>query len=217
MTYPNKRSKTARVTDIIGPKHKTPHDTALDNYEQSVGGRDKMLLILDASPDEDAKKLRNLMLADMENTRTGSLYSFRNLCRKVNLNILDVTRIHVQVLNSQAALAVMQVHAENMPGLVVDTYQDASSSSNACPKCLGEGRILHRKQEVDCFNCKGTGQIRTPGSNTDRRLLFEAAGLTKKQGPEFSQVNIDKAAFFSNGPPLESAVKSVGKLLKEES
>ena len=190
-------------------------DIALDNFEKSHGGRDEMMDLLSRSQDDDAQKLLALMETDLTQCKTGSPQAFRNLCHAVGLNLMDLTRIHVQVLKSQAALEVMKVHAERMPGLVADTYEDAASRTSACPKCLSRGKLYYRRKEIECTECSGTGKVRIHGSAPDRRLLYEAAGLIKKQGPEFNQTNIDKAVFLGGAPSLESSVKRVSKLLKE--
>ena len=194
---------------------KRREDIALDNFEMSVGGRDEMMGLLSRSTDEDAQKLLTLMETDLTQCKTGSRQAFRNLCHAVGLNLMDMVRIHVQVLNSQAALEVMKVHAERMPGLVADTYDDAASRQASCPKCLGRGKLYYRRKEIECAECSGTGKVRIPGSAPDRRLVYEAAGLIRKQGPEFSQTNIDKAVFLGGMAPLEASVKRVSKLLKE--
>ena len=115
------------------------HERALENYQHSLGGRAALMELLERSNDPDGQRL----LAYLSDPQFQA-NSIRRAFRELGLTIMDLTRIHTRVLVSRAAIQIARIHAERMPSLLEDTYNDAMPRIKTCEGCFGEGRIYHQ-------------------------------------------------------------------------
>jgi hypothetical protein len=105
-----------------------------------------------------------------------------------------------------------------IPKIAADVVEDAQSVKVICPHCDGWGFVgvpEHLQENlgskmIDCPNCEGAGMIRKPGSDVDRKRMFDAAGWARKGGGDGVQVNVNAGQF----PSVESVIELMERAKK---
>lgn len=182
---------------------------AWENFEESVGGRERLLEALQYSTDENGQRL----LAHLEDPRADKL-GLRKLCADSRVSFPQLYAIFKDAAKAKAHAEALIVQSDYLPSIMADTCKDALSRSGPCPFCEGSGqRRNDRGEAVHCYTCDGTGKLRKPGNAESRKLVFESAGLTGKRGPlvAVQQNNWQGAGFHS----FEDIIAMKDKALEE--
>ena len=129
-----------------------------ENFEESVGGREKLIDSLQHCPDAEGQRL----LQHLEDPRA-KRQSLRTLCADARVSFPQLYSIFKDAVRAKAHAEVLLVQAEYLPAIMEDSCRDALSQTDTCPTCGGE--------------VKGRGSI------DNRRLVFESAGLTGRRAP----------------------------------
>lgn len=84
----------------------------------------------------------------------------------------------------------MLVLLNGIPEVSEHIVIDAKSTKDVCSRCDGLGKIYGMPESddkpkpiLDCPLCDGKGTVRKAGNSEARKLMFEAAGITNKRGP----------------------------------
>jgi len=149
-----------------------------ENFEQSVGGREKLIDSLQHCPDAEGQRL----LQHIEDPRA-KRQSLRTLCADARVSFHQLYLVFKDSVRARAHAEALIVQSEFLPEVMRDTCLDAMAQSSLCPFCDGVGRRDLDDETLTCLQCEGTGRIRKPGSAESRKLLFDSAGLTGKRSP----------------------------------
>ena len=151
---------------------------AWENLEDSVGGREQLVEVLEFTSDPDGHRLRQ----HLEDPRARG-QSLRKLCADARISFPALYFIFKDALKARAHAEVLIVQSQHLPAIMEDTCLDAMAQTSPCPFCDGAGSRILDGESLSCLQCEGTGKIRKPGSAESRKLVFESAGLTGKRAP----------------------------------
>ena len=141
----------------------------------------------------------NLLLEQiLDPANTGINYVV--MARRANVTLAEMHNFWKEY-NHHRGMIRMVGH---MPDVMEDIAKDARSTVENCPSCHGAGE----KDGIPCKRCNQTGEVRLPGDNNSRQLLFEALGY-KQKGPLVAiQQN------FDSGSLVEQTSKEIQKILQ---
>ena len=177
-----------------------------EKFEESVGGRRKLVEALEHSVDERGQQL----LQHLEDPRAAGR-PLRELCGAARVSFPQLYHIYTDALRAKAHAESIIVQSEYLPRVMEDTCRDALTESRTCPDCAGAGTRRKRGALLTCTVCRGTGEVRGRSGNVEnRKLVFESAGLTRKRAP---LVAIQENRW--NVPSLADTLKEAQKILKE--
>lgn len=126
--------------------------------------------------------------------------SLRTLAIRVGLTYMDVVDGFRRAKIGEGLMRMYQ----HVPDVLEHTATDAKTTIRACNVCRGLGSV---KKGRMCEKCSGTGQLVKKGDADDRKLIFEAAGLTGKRGPLIAQ------QFNIQGDTVEKTITDAHALL----
>jgi hypothetical protein len=144
--------------------------------------RDELTDILDGVADQ-----RLQMFLGMMHDPAHSNKSLAKIARECNVTFIELSDL---IRKNRVAEGMIRM-TQHVPDIMQGVAEDALSTQEFCPKCQGIGSVfdpLNKNDDggqvpMDCPQCKGTGEIRKSGDAGARKLVFEAIGLTGKQGP----------------------------------
>jgi hypothetical protein len=176
-----------------------------EKFEESVGGRPKLVEALEQSVDERGQQL----LQHLEDPRAAGR-PLRELCGAARVSFPQLYHIYTDALRAKAHAESIIVQSHYLARVMEDTCRDALTESRTCPDCAGAGTRRKRGALLTCTVCRGTGEVRGRSGNVEnRKLVFESAGLTGKRGPgQAIQINVGSKS-------LEERVGIAQQLLSE--
>jgi hypothetical protein len=144
--------------------------------------RDELTDILDGVADQ-----RLQMFLGMMHDPAHSNKSLAKIARECNVTFVELAEI---IRKNRVAEGMIRM-TQHVPAIMQGVAEDALSTMEFCPKCQGIGSIFDPIKKgddgaqvpMDCPQCKGKGEIKRSGDAGARKLVFEAIGLTGKQGP----------------------------------
>jgi hypothetical protein len=154
--------------------------------------RDELTDILDGVADQ-----RLQMFLGMMHDPAHSNKSLAKIARECNVTFVELAEI---IRKNRVAEGMIRMTA-HVPAIMQGVAEDALPGDEVCGKCEGVGTVIReqlldvqvaegeqprkelQKIPVKCVYCKGEGRIKKSGDPGARKLVFEAIGLTGKQGP----------------------------------
>lgn len=149
--------------------------TALDNFEEAVGGRDVLIDSL-AMYNLDKKQEHFVrLLCDPARIHD----SLVTICRDAGLNPIALFDLFTEANRAKGTALAMARMATKLPEVAEDILQKSVDAKVECPSCFGEGFIA---EDVKCPQCYGKGKILRESDIDRQKMVSEITGLQKK-GP----------------------------------
>jgi len=147
--------------------------------------------------DDKMRNLAELLLSPKHEHLKCSLRTLAVRCGLTYMDVVDAFR------RSKIGEGLMRMY-QHVPDVLEHTAQDAKTTTRECNVCKGLGSMNKGRT---CNVCQGTGEIHKKGDADDRKLIFEAAGLTGKRGPLIAQ------QFNIQGDTVEKTITDAHALL----
>jgi hypothetical protein len=164
--------------------------TALDAFEQLLGGRDHLCAELLTSPEITPliEKVLTLVYDPRFDKR-----SLGRLCHEAGIRPGEFFAAFRDATIAKANVQVMQQLAQKLPQLADNLLADAVTHTEPCPRCRGTKEALTyprrtaRNRNPDpvvapCPDCGATGTITVKGDFERQKTVFELVGMLKKGG-----------------------------------
>lgn len=140
--------------------------------EAAIGGRQAVIDAL-STADLDEKQQHLLrLLADPARERD----SLATICGSANVAPSALLNLFRQSAFSRAYAVALTRVAEALPAMVADVAAKSVDRWAPCPRCGGG----EQPKEDTCQVCQGTGRVWRESDLERQRLLWDAAGLSKK-------------------------------------
>lgn len=159
-----------------------PVREALATLEQSVGGRERLILELSHSPalDEDEGLLMR-MLADPANDDR----QLAAIAAQLGFTVGGVLRLLSKARGAAALVRSMDAIYRAVPQVAEDLMQEATSRRFQCQECNGVGQILPPADSEElpkpCKACWGTGEVVLHPDIEVRKTALQVAGVLKTE------------------------------------
>lgn len=160
----------------------------VDQFEQNIGGKEKLVEVLETVKDDLNKN--QLYLLDL--LKQGGK---KTLSRLVAESGVEITGLMKQSAKGMVELgkvnAAIEAH-RNLPALIKDLYTHALSGTDVCDACGGTTKLLPRptafKETRDCYFCKNTGK--KPMSELKKFATEKILEVTKQIGDKGPLVSV---------------------------
>lgn len=166
----------------------------LTRYETAMGGRERLIELLQSSDlDVKQQKLLNL-IADPANSHI----SLATLAHSAGIKPVAMLTL---LRDTQSALAFAEAHAvmsAELPGVIADVATKAQDHSERCACTLGPGDT-EQPPLPDCPKCGGRGFFLRSSSLEHQQLFLEAIGMLKKGGGVNVQVQQQTGVVVGKG------------------
>lgn len=213
--------KKKRKPHLVNPFGKAMHIIPVNKFYEQTDKQELDEALSWAGQDEKVADPKWLQLQSMLANASFRRETFANLCRKLDIRIMDLVEFWRNWKNHQGLLEMMN----HVPEVMVDVAEDSKTRIEVCADCDGQGTIWTEEREEDaekiqiikreriCRTCSGHGNIRVIGDRHARDHLFEMAGLTNKAKGKSPVVAIQQN--FGTGE-LPDTVGKVSKILEQE-
>lgn len=156
--------------------------TALDKFEDSIGGREHLIDTLSLA-NLDKKQEHFLRLLCDPARQRDSLVTIARDCGLLPVHVLDLFR-HASFAKAHA-LSMGHV-SEALPSVVKDMAEKSVDATIECPNCMGEQYIA---DGVKCPVCNARGKIFRPSDLDRQKVMLEVGGILRKGPGVAVQVN----------------------------
>lgn len=192
---PSSENSPTEGVSLVLKKNKT----ALDHFEQNIGGRDALIDVLELAPlDKKQEHLLNLLLDPKRKSD-----SINVIARDAGMKPAAVLELFRNASFAKAHALALAKMAEALPDVVADIAAKSVDQKIECPTCFG----LKKVSEVDCPTCYGKGSVMRYSDLDRQKILLEGAGVTKKGGGVNVNVN-QQVAVTQPGSFFSSFVKN---------
>lgn len=168
--------------DAASVPMKTLKRTALDRFEDSIGGRENLVDTI-ALSNLDKKQQHFLAILCDPNRQNQSLTV---LARDSGLTPTQVLDLFRNASFAKAHALAMGQLSEALPAVVKDIAEKSVDAKVECPRCFGSG---FEREEVECIVCLGKGLIFRESDLDRQKLVLETTGISKPKGGVNVQVN----------------------------
>jgi len=142
--------------------------------------------------------------------------TFAQMCRNHGITLADMDDVYRK---GQIHLGMIR-GSNHLPQVVEDVIVDAKSKQQYCMRCDGRGYIKDEdgpeNSTRECPMCHGLKEIRVPGDNHARDLVYESYGLIGKRGPAVA-IQINNAVDAELGDLLSTSQKVLAGRSEDES
>lgn len=187
---PSGEKPKTEVVSLALPKKTTYNKhSALEQFEETHGGRDVVAQTLELVP-LDRKQQHFLNLLTDPRRKEDSIHTIAKDSGLKAHEIIDLFRSATFARGHALALTKM---AEALPDVAEDIAAKSVDAKIECPSCFGAGEI----NNVQCPQCFGKGAVMRFSDIDRQKILLEATGINKKGPGVAVQVNTQ----INNQPP----------------
>lgn len=151
-------------------------------YMEKPSERADILEVLDTHPSE---KIQDFVTHAWQPHNQNK--SLARIARDLGITSIQIAEAY-RDQKMQGGLVRMFKH---IPDVMEDVAIDAKSTTKMCRTCMGIGVVVPEgidtkamstmeRNDYECKDCKGKGEVRVAGDADARKLVFEAAKLTGK-------------------------------------
>lgn len=146
-------------------------------FEKSIGGRDALVAALEVCTLDSPQTKFLQLLCDPRRRKD----SIAKLCHDAGISQASVIDLFRSSTFAMAHAVSVGIIAESMPEIVRDVTDKSVDMTINCPICTGVPPGSYPMTEGGlCVRCKGTQKITRLADFDRQRMLFETAGLLKK-------------------------------------
>lgn len=153
---------------------------AFSELENTVGGREKLIDLLQAAPETpDTARIIGAILDPTNDDR-----SLAGIAQDTGIALGKLSRIINETILIRAQLDSNIKVAEKLPAVVSNVMEKSVPHKVRCPTCDG--------LENSCKRCKGKGWIDKEPNREDQKIALELGGLLNKKGPLVNVNNVNQ-------------------------
>lgn len=228
-----KRAKDLPATAIV---------EAIENFETAVGGRERLVSVLQHCPEASVgfnlvqKLLSDPTFAEFALNKGGTevaRYTLTELCYKHKIPLSTVVAAFKDAQTSKLAIEALNTLSEQAQKVVSQVAVGATDRYDVCYMCEGTCRIWRIGNEGEwllnedgehqtqlCHICRGTGKTFKEHDPQNRKLFLQITGILEDKKTPLVQQTFNQANFKGNFLPgdgsLERALKDIDILTEEE-
>jgi hypothetical protein len=182
---------------------------AFNNFEVAVGGRAKLIAILNHCPPASVgyvalqKLLGDPLFMELASTNSGAArVALGEMCHRRNIPFNVVVAAFKDSLTAQIAIDTLMSSAKHVPLVVGQLAEDSQNRWVPCVQCEGVGRMemiaengeflkddLSRIVTRLCLNCRGKGRVWQKHDVVNRKTFLELVKLTEKKALVENTIN----------------------------
>jgi hypothetical protein len=170
----------------LSPVARRNVDTSLQNFEDSLGGREKMVDALSlgarGSIAEDRAQFILGLLADPRHKGK----SLRRLAKLAGISLEDLLALYRESTVMKAHLQAIGTIASGLPGVAADVMRKSVPYEETCYTCSGTSEITPEPTKKNpnpgpekCRTCRGLGRLLHQPDLETQKLALTLGGLVK--------------------------------------
>lgn len=180
--------KNGRAGMILPPRTEI---YALREFEEGVGGRDKLVAHLNHSALTKEQEYLVGMIADPANAKK----SLATIAKMAKVPFGQLIKFFTEAGFVRAQLAAFEKVWGNLPEVAGDVMEKAVPRTVECGPCHGSGRMVYEvkpegwkkgdsvgEEEKDCWNCFGKKTVLLEPDHEVQKTALELGGLLKRGG-----------------------------------